>query len=80
VAQFRIETTDGQRRVVKAHVMRRREDRLEFCASQPGTWRTVESMALPTVARVSRRVIELNGLERWIAQPLPTDAHNAPLQ
>lgn len=34
-------------------------------------------MALPTVTCVSRRVVELNGLERWVAQPLPTDAHNA---
>ena len=81
MAHFRVTTTDGRQHRVRARWVRRHGDELAFCERRHESVRTVETMPVERVTALSRRIVELNGLERWITEPLPEPAApHAPLQ
>lgn len=71
MARYRITTTDGGEQVVVAMRLRRDGDRLAFLAGAPESPRLVHDVEAQRVAAIARRITELNGMHRWISEPVP---------
>lgn len=67
--QFKIRTTDGEERLVVARRVVRHHSDTIFETPAGTSWRAICRMPSAEIESVRRRVVEFNGLTRWINEP-----------
>jgi hypothetical protein len=71
MARFKITTTEGGEQLVTATRVRRDGDHVAFLTGSPHAPQVVHDLPAYRVAGIARRVTEMNGLQRWITEPVP---------
>lgn len=72
MAHYRITTAEGTVQTVTATRLRRDGERLTFLSGTPQAPQVVYGVPAGDVVGIKRRVTELNGMHRWIIEPVPS--------